>query len=53
MNMDIIRGIKVNPDRSSGTRVSMSMIRGSRMSMTLSGRIGMYTNMIREKNKIK
>lgn len=37
MNMDFIRGIKVNPDRSSGTR----------MSMTLSRRIGMYINVIR------
>lgn len=42
MNMDIIRGIKVNPDISSETRLSMNMIRGSRMSMKLSRGIGMY-----------
>lgn len=41
MNVDIIRGIKVNPDISSETRLSMN-IRGSRMSMRLSRRIGMY-----------
>lgn len=47
MNMGIIRGIKVNPDISSETRISINMIRGSRMSMNLRRKIGMYIRGIR------